>query len=189
VEHTETSTLRVVYVGRIHLTKGIDVLIQACDQVAGEAPISLTVIGDGPESDALKARWGAKPWVTFMGRLVHQQISDLMKQSDVLSAPSIWPENYPGVVAHALGQGLPVIGSDIGGIPELVRDDVNGFLVPPGNVDALRRALGKLAKDRQCLNRIKRQTEGQKALFDPERNAERIFAFAEQLRTGVVSYA
>ena len=64
-----------------------------------------------------------------------------MVNSDVLCVPSIWAENSPGVVIHALGLGLPVIGSDKGGIPELVEHNKNGMLVPPNDVTAWQNAL------------------------------------------------
>jgi glycosyltransferase involved in cell wall biosynthesis len=75
---------------------------------------------------------------------VAQDISNIMVNSDILCIPSIWAENSPGVVIHALSLGLPVIGSDKAGIPELVEDGKNGLLVPPGDMLAWQVALERI---------------------------------------------
>src|SRR2546430_14190684 len=67
--------------------------------------------------------FGDRAWCRFHGHVAQQQVSNFMQGSDVLCVPSLWQENSPGVVIHALSQGLPVIGSDKGGIPELVRSE------------------------------------------------------------------
>ena len=74
-----------------------------------------------------------------------------MVNSDILCIPSIWAENSPGVVIHALSLGLPVIGSDKAGIPELVEHGKNGLLVPPGDKLAWQVALERILQDPRCL--------------------------------------
>jgi glycosyltransferase involved in cell wall biosynthesis len=84
----------------------------------------------------------------------------------VLVVPSLWLENSPLVIHEAFQAGIPVVGSDIGGIPELVRNDVNGVIVPPGSVDALAGAIRRLADDRQMLTRLAAQVSPVKSIAD-----------------------
>jgi hypothetical protein len=85
---------------------------------------------------------------------------------DVLVVPSLWLENSPLVIHEALMAGVPVIGSEIGGIPGLIRHEVNGLLVQPGSVDALARALERLATDRGLLDRLRQAPHGVKSIED-----------------------
>ncbi len=61
--------------------------------------------------------------------------------------PSLWPDPLPGVVREPMTRGRPVIGSDVGGIPDMITDDVNGLLVPAGDAAALASAMDRLVAD------------------------------------------
>lgn len=82
----------------------------------------------------------------FAGKLPGAQMPIFYAASDVLAAPSIWPEPYPLSVLEAMVSGLPVIASNIGGLPELV-EETRGRLVQPGDIDGLRDAVLELAND------------------------------------------
>jgi glycosyltransferase involved in cell wall biosynthesis len=145
VPRADSATLRVLYAGRIHQTKGVDVMLQSARRLqrAGSLarPFHVTIVGTGPQEAELRAEYGAEPWCTFTGFVNQADLSDIMVNSDVLCVPSIWFENSPGVLIQALGLGLPVLGSNIGGIPELVEHGQNGLVLPPGDVEAWRSAL------------------------------------------------
>lgn len=148
---TESDRVRLLFIGRLHATKGIDVLLTAATNLALKHAFSLTVVGSGPDEAHLREAYGALPWCTFTGFITQQEISNRIVNSDVLCIPSIWAENSPGVVIQALGLGLPVIGSDKGGIPELVEDGKNGRLVPAGDAAAWEAALGEVLKNPALL--------------------------------------
>lgn len=157
VRRIESDTLRLLYAGRIHDTKGIDILLEAVEALAGTRRISLTLAGQGQQEAELRARFEVAPWCHFLGFISHAELADRMMQSDLLCIPSIWAENSPGVVIQALGLGLPVMGSARGGIPELVRDGHNGRLVTDMTANGWRIALAgildapeQLAKWRQA---------------------------------------
>jgi glycosyltransferase involved in cell wall biosynthesis len=148
---SDSRTLRLLYAGRIHSSKGVDMLLHAVEGLAPDHDVTIRVAGAGPQEDELKQRFGDRSWCTFLGFIPQQQLSDEMMDSDLLCIPSIWAENSPGVVIQALGVGLPVIGSDRGGIPELVADGVNGRLVHEQTVDSWADALGKIARGEEPL--------------------------------------
>jgi len=127
---------RLSFVGRIHESKGIDFLLTICEILSKTYQIHIDILGDGPLLPALKSKYGSSSWCTFHGFISQQEIADIMNQSDILCIPSMWRENSPGVVVHALTIGLPVLGSNRGGIPELVKDGITGRLLPTGDFNA-----------------------------------------------------
>ena len=147
----ESDAVRFLFVGRLHATKGIDLLLEVAANLAQRYKLKLTVVGGGPDEEILRAKYGAMPWCTFTGFINQQEISNHMINSDVLCIPSVWAENSPGVVIHALGLGLPVIGSDKAGIPELVEHEVNGLLALPGDLVAWQTEMERVLRDPSCL--------------------------------------
>ncbi|CAN5335146.1 glycosyltransferase family 4 protein [soil metagenome] len=136
IVRSESPDLRLLYVGRLHETKGVDIVLKALDMIALNQGFRLDILGSGPDEARWREEYGDRPWLRFHGQVSLQDVADAMISSDALLVPSIWLENSPGVVIQALSLSLPVIGSDKGGIPELVSDGVNGILVEPGNVAA-----------------------------------------------------
>lgn len=126
----------LLYVGRIDPAKGIEMLLEAAARSAQSADFVLNICGSGSQESPLRQRYERAAWVRFHGSVEQETIAELMSRSTALLIPSLWLENAPTVVIHALFAGLPVIGSDIGGIPEHVLDGRTGALVPPGDVEA-----------------------------------------------------
>ncbi|NPD16316.1 glycosyltransferase family 4 protein [Xinfangfangia sp. D13-10-4-6] len=148
---SESAGLRLLYAGRIHSSKGVDMLLEAVASLAERHPISLTIAGSGQQEAELRQRGQDAPWCRFLGFVSQQALADQMMESDLLCIPSIWAENSPGVVIQALGLGLPVLGSNRGGIPELVKDGVNGRLVGGQSARAWADALSAVLADRASL--------------------------------------
>lgn len=136
-----------VFGGRLSREKGVDVLIRAVG-LAGPQ-VTLEIAGDGPERAALEALAArtAPDRIRFHGRLGRGVLQDLMRGAVASVVPSRWYENQPMTILESLGNGVPVIASRLGGIPELVDDGVNGWLVAHEDPDALSRALEEAASD------------------------------------------
>lgn len=81
--------------------------------------------------------------VNFLGHLTGPNLSEVIKRSKFVIVPSEWFENNPMSIIEALALGKPVIGASIGGIPELINDNMNGYLFQSGNIDSLRDAVEK----------------------------------------------
>ena len=99
-----------------------------------------------------------------------------MVQSDVLCTPSIWPENSPGVVIQALGLGLPVLGSDIGGIPELIEHDKNGLLVAANDPAKWETALKSILDNPKQLEKWSDYAKANAQKFDQDALGRKILA-------------
>ena len=140
---------RFLFVGRMDPIKGVDTLLAAAATL-GDAvrPWHLDLVGDGPyraRYEALADVPGLRGRVTFHGTLDKAEIALFMRRAHLLVLPSRW-ENAPCVVIEALASGLPVLASDVGGIPELI-DEATGRLVPPETPEALGRELLRSLED------------------------------------------
>ena len=89
-----------------------------------------------------------------MGEFEHDNIGRVLEEISVLVVPSIWSENSPLVILEAFLSKTPVIASRIGGIPEMVRDGVNGLLCKPKDVDDLREKVTSLISNPLLLDRL-----------------------------------
>lgn len=134
------------FIGAVSEVKGVEPLIHAFMEARRSCPhITLRIAGAGEESfvNRLKAI-APSDIVRFDGRV---DAMSFFREIDVCIAPSQWHDPLPGVVFEALSQGVPVIGSSTGGIPEMVQDRVNGLIFDPQRPQTLTDAIRLLASD------------------------------------------
>ncbi len=123
-----------VYLGRLVPEKGVATLVKA----AAKARVRLRIIGTGPEEAALRQlaqELGGD--VQFTGYLSGAELRAAIGSARAVVIPSEWYENAPISVMEASALARPIIGADIGGIPELIRPEETGFVFESGNVDSL----------------------------------------------------
>jgi len=121
------------FLGRLVPEKGIDILLDACRRL-GPGAWQLRIGGLAPAGDAsLRARAAGLP-IRFDG---YVRPSTFLSQIDVLLAPTIWSEPFGLAIVEAFAAGVPVLGSDLGGVGEIIRAVDPSWLVPPGDVVAL----------------------------------------------------
>jgi glycosyltransferase involved in cell wall biosynthesis len=151
----EGSTLRLVTVARLLERKGIHVIIQACAQPE-KLPVHLTIVGSGPYEDALRKEvnaMGMEDRVRFAGYVSNAKLPELYGKMDAFVLPSE-TESFGLVFTEAMSCGLPIIASNIGGIPDTVRHGVDGLLCPPGEPELLRANIETMIKDRDLRIRM-----------------------------------
>jgi glycosyltransferase involved in cell wall biosynthesis len=156
------TTLRVGFIGRYDWVKGLHVLIDAVRQMPHELPVEVHVwgivrsAGDRRYREGMIARANGDPRIIF-----HEETGNvraIYAQLDVVAVPSLWLETGPLVVLEAQAAGVPVVGSNLGGIAERVVDGQNGLLVPFGDATALAEALTSLADHPDQLHALRPQT-------------------------------
>ncbi|MGH3443220.1 MAG: glycosyltransferase, partial [Nitriliruptorales bacterium] len=135
------------FVGRLERRKGLEQLVRAFVRVKRHRPtVRLLVVGDGPErarcQQLLTARLRAD--VLFLGRVDEEDLPRFHASADLYVAPNLGGESFGIVLLEAMAAGLPVVASDIPGFRSVIRDGVEGRLVPPGNVAALAEAIDAL---------------------------------------------
>jgi len=147
----------VLFVGRLEREKGVEVLLQAMAIVRKTLPdCHLLIAGDGSCRQSLEQladSLGLRARESFLGWLEDESLQKAYKASWLLVLPSIVEDGFPTVLSEAGLMGRPVVGSNIGGIKDLIQHGENGLLVPPGNAPALARAVVILAKDPQLRAR------------------------------------
>jgi L-malate glycosyltransferase len=139
--------LNVVLVGRLEAVKGLPHAVRALKEPNAPARCHLHIIGTGPQADFLRAEieaLGLEEWVTLGG--FTDRPLDFIAHADALLLPSMH-EGLPYVVLEAMSLGTPVLASAVGGIPEIVRHDVNGLLFEPARPAAIAAALRRLAEE------------------------------------------
>jgi glycogen synthase len=142
--------LRCLAVARLVERKGLGDLIRSF-ALQERGRFELEIVGGGPDKQLLLdlvARLGLTDQVRFLGVLDRQAVAERYRQADLFTLPST-AEAFGNVFAEALASGLPIVGSNIGGIPDLVEHGVNGLLVPPGHVEALAGAIRYLGSDNE----------------------------------------
>jgi len=117
------------YVGRLSEEKGVRTLLK----VASKLPYTLKVLGTGPLEAELRATYVESRQIEFLGHCAWETIRTILGEARCMVLPSEWYENNPLSVLEAISLGTPVIGADIGGIPELVVPGRTGSLFESGN--------------------------------------------------------
>ena len=130
-----------LYFGRLSPEKGIDFLIRAFRQTNTRK--KLVIAGDGPEKEKLKQIALSDERVSFVGFKTGDELKSLITNSFFTICPSIWYENCPYSIAESMALGKPTIGSDLGGIPELIDNDVTGFVYNHNSFEELEERIDK----------------------------------------------
>jgi glycosyltransferase involved in cell wall biosynthesis len=132
---TESS---VLFVGRLHEIKGVKTLVQAAERLDD---IHVHVCGTGPLADFVNEASDEQPNLTYHGYVSDERLAELREKVSAAIVPSLWPETSGLVIFESFSRGLPVIGSNVGGIPELVSPGERGQLFTAGDVRSLTRAV------------------------------------------------
>lgn len=150
----------VVFAGRLVAGKGVDVLLRAWAQLpAVQDTAHLLLVGDGPARPALQAQalaLGLGNRVHFTGAVPPPAVADRFRSATVAVFPFTGAEGLGLVVAEAQACGCPVIASDIPAVRDTVRPEVTGIVVPPGDVEALARAMQRVLSDPVLALRLAR---------------------------------
>ena len=168
-----------LFVGVLELYKGIDVLAEAWPRVAERVPgAELRLVGRGSRSELAEAL-ARRADVTWERELTTEEVARALDAASCLVLPSRG-EGMGRVVVEALCRGRPVVGTDSGGIRDLVTDGHNGLLVPTGDAVALTDALARVLSDPEPLAANARSSV-ERFLATPEEYAERVRALVSNL--------
>lgn len=141
----DTSKKIVLFVGRLHPVKGLEILLEAASILKKEKRLGFVIvlIGEGPLLQSLSnsaEALGISESVIFIGPQPQTIVAQWMHAANLLCLPSHM-EGLPNVILEALAQSLPVVASNVGGIPEVITHNKNGLLVPANQADKLAEAL------------------------------------------------
>lgn len=163
-------TLRLAFLGRLDPTKGIDLILGALRELP-DLPVTLDVYAIAPESGSnavmeLKHLAESDARVTLRAPVPSQAVVSTLADYDALLVPSRWMETGPLVVLEAFAAGIPVVGSNLGGIAEWVQHEINGLLVPESTTAAWASALARFAQEPSLLPKLKSGTTSLRSMSD-----------------------
>lgn len=167
----------IIFVGRLVERKGVKYLIEAMAKIQNEIPHHLYIIGDGPDHQELQQmvdRFNLQNRITLTGYINDDTLAERFKRCSFFVLPAVYDkkgdiEGLGVVLIEAMSYSKPVIASKAGGIPDIVQDGENGYLVPPGDVETLAKAMKKLASnDNLCrvMGKKAKQTVDEKFNWD-----------------------
>jgi glycosyltransferase involved in cell wall biosynthesis len=157
---TASPTLRVAFLGRMDPSKGVHLLVEALRRNP-RLPISLDIFGvtqgEGNRSygQRLAKLASGDSRIAFLAPIPNGEVVERLQEYDLLAVPSQCVETGPIVVLEAFAAGIPVVGSNCGGIAELVQHGVNGLLVDPASPDGWAAALRSLSQDGELIARLR----------------------------------
>jgi len=137
-----------LFVGQLRNRKGVDSLLRAFNEIDNNK-MKCVVVGDGPERDKLEKLaddFKLHSKVLFTGAVPFEDLTDLYAEAEFFVLPTV-AEGSPLVVLEAMASGLPVISTKVSGIPEVIDNEQNGFIVPPRDVHALAECMRVLIED------------------------------------------
>jgi len=168
---------RVVCIAAIDPRKNQIAFMKAADSLAAGDPFFHVhfwgpMIADTPYSQEFITEAGLRPWVTYHGVSELDGIRQILSEADVLVLPSI-EDNCPVVILEAMASGVPVVASEVGGIPDLVRQGQTGFMAPPENQAGLVAAVGQILETPALRGTLSIKSKSEALLrFKPEKIAE-----------------
>lgn len=145
--------INILCVGGLAKHKGVHILIKAFKPIKNKN-IRLHIVGGGPYENELKYLARNDKRIIFYGKLPNEEIQKYYKSSEFLVVPSISYESLGIITQEAFRVGTPVIGSRIGGIPEIIKDNYNGFLFEAGNVNQLKEILENIIENPRQLKEL-----------------------------------
>lgn len=143
-DYRDSGGLKLLFAGRLSSEKGLEFLLKA---IQGQPQIELTVVGEGPEKERLRAEYPSMLNVKYVG--FQKDISPYLEDADALIMPSL-REGLPLVGIEAVASGLPILASAVGAIPQLIK--TNGLLFAPKDVEGIRSSIALFWENRKAFN-------------------------------------
>lgn len=169
---------RIIFIGNLIQRKGVCDLIRVIYEVKKDiSDVCLLMVGSGEEERNLMIlvkELGLETNVKFFGFVKGNKKYTLIKSADIFVLPSYW-ESLPIVVLEGMACGKPIIASNVGGVPYLVNDGVNGFLVPPGNINKLSDKIITLLKDKELQEKMGNESLKHSKGFDWNKIAKKTY--------------
>jgi glycosyltransferase involved in cell wall biosynthesis len=147
---------QLLFVGRLSEEKGVGCLLKAMPNILATYPDAfLTIVGDGPvrqKLESLSHSLKIDENVCFAGTVENERLDEYYRRATICVLPSLWMENCPVTGLEALAFGIPLVGSNIGGIPAMIQDGKTGFLFIKNDHMDLAEKIGLLIKNQELLN-------------------------------------
>lgn len=173
-------TIDILYAGSLIGHKGVEVLIRSFKNLK-QKNIRLHILGKGADQDVLEELARDDKRISFHGFVEGEKLTDFYQKANVTVVPSVCFDNSPLVIYESFMNGTPVIGSRIGGIPELIEEGYNGFLFETGNVTELENILQNLVENPSKLKSLEKGAFESRKKYDMEVHIEKLEKIYKEL--------
>ena len=132
--------IRFTFIGNLGNHKGVLLILEALIYIEKKHKLHINIVGEGPLKEKIEnylVEHSLSEYVTLLGKVANHEVVRIFAETDVYIIPSMWPENQPVTITEAFASKVPVIGTDLGGIKELVIPNHSGLLFPMGDTKAL----------------------------------------------------
>ncbi len=167
----------ILFVGRLHIIKGVKYLIEALKIISQKyTSTRLVLVGEGEERQRLQEMvkgLGLSNRVSFVGSVPNRKVAEYMSAADVFVLPSL-SEGFPVVIPEAMAAGLPIVTTNVRGLPEIVKDGENGFTVDPQNSQQLAEKISLLLDDKELRQKISRNNRRKARQYSWETVVEKL---------------
>lgn len=175
--------LRVTFMSHLHPHKGIKILLEALLRLKDISEDLLVHLYGSAESypnngEELYQLIKEVNYIKFLGSFSPQDLPIILSNTDVVVVPSRWYENSPLVILQALANGIPVVATNIGGIPEFIHHGINGLLFERDNVDDLEKQLRSLVESRELVNKLSCNAKYNRIQAEEIKDLEKEYALA-----------
>ena len=173
-----------VYFGRLSEEKGILTLLKA---MKGISNTKLLILGSGPQEELLRnfTEENNLQNVEFLGYKGKNDINEIIGKAKFVVVPSEWYDNSPLVIYESFALGTPVIGANLGGIPELVNHEINGLIFKAGNVEDLTDKIKKLVENSDLAKKFSQAARNKaEREFNPQVHYEKMMKIYKELLNG-----
>jgi glycosyltransferase involved in cell wall biosynthesis len=181
-EAPSKETFDILFMGRVQSHKGIDALLRAFSRLS-DSRLRLHIAGIGPSLELCRQFAASDARIRIYGFVSGDRRNRLIADADCLALPSLWPDNFPVSIQEAFVSGVVVIASRAGGIPEMVRDGINGLLVEPGDEAGLTAAIDRLQKWPELAARLRASALETARLYNMRFHVARLTDAYRQLLT------
>lgn len=151
----DRSIFNVLYLGRLSEEKGSDLIPYIAEMYKQRRNIKFSIAGVGNQEDLIKAKILEKSVDGIVEMLGLVDAKTVIRDADILLVPSRF-DGRPGVIMEAMAMGVPVIATKVGGIPEMINHNVDGYLVDPGDIEAIQKIISNLFDSPEVLAQLKK---------------------------------
>jgi N-acetyl-alpha-D-glucosaminyl L-malate synthase BshA len=159
----------ILFVGNLRPVKGVKYLIEAIKLIRDKNKnVRLFLVGDGTEREYLEnltKEYDLEKYVNFLGKISNLKIPEYMMASDLFVLPSL-SEGVPLVILEAMASGLSIIASNVGGLPEIIHDKENGFLVEPGQPEKIAEKVLQLLENEPLREKMSKNNKDKAKEYD-----------------------
>lgn len=168
-----------LFVGRLDVTKGLDVLVRAWAQVGGGA--RLKILGDGPEAALVRAAAERDPRIEWLGRKPLDEVYRVMGEASCLVVPSLWYEGFPRTIVESFSKGTPVLTSRHGSLAELIDQGRTGLHFAVGDAQDLARQIEWAFANPHALDAMRRAVRAEYVTkYTAEENYRQLLALYDR---------